>query len=173
MGDLVLRPLDPVRDGPALHAVFGDEASCLYMPGPAFASVEETVARLVTWTTGCEDTSWAVALEPDGPAVARVSIYPRDRAVWECACMVVPAARGARVAARALAPAIDYVFETKGARRIFADVDPDNTPSARTFERLGFQREGRLRGTWETHLGLRDSLIFGLLATDPRTWRTG
>ena len=31
------------------------------------------------------------------------------------------------------------------------------------LERLGFQYEGRLRGERETHIGVRDSLIYGLL----------
>ncbi len=52
-----------------------------------------------------------------------------------------------------------------------ADVDPDNTASARVFEKLGFQLEGRLRGEWDVHIGIRDSLIFGLLRDDPRPWR--
>ncbi|MDP3782205.1 MAG: GNAT family protein, partial [Sphingopyxis sp.] len=38
-----------------------------------------------------------------------------------------------------------------------------NCGSIALLERLGFQYEGRLRGEWETHIGVRDSLIFGLL----------
>ena len=73
--------------------------------------------------------------------------------------MIAPAARGRNLAARALAPAIDTVFDVKGARRIFADVDPDNAASIRTFEKLGFRHEGVLRANWETHIGVRDSVI--------------
>ncbi len=86
--------------------------------------------------------------------------------------MIVPAARGKNLAARALAQAIDYVFDVKGARRIFADIDPDNIASIRTFEKLGFRHEGVLRGNWETHIGVRDSVMLGLLRDDPRTWRS-
>lgn len=85
--------------------------------------------------------------------------------------MIAPAARGKNLAARALAQAIDVVFDRKGARRIFADCDPDNIASIRTFEKLGFRREGLLRGTWDTHIGVRDSVILGLLKNDPRPWR--
>ena len=166
-----LRPLDPVGDGPALHAVLGDEESCRYLARPAFASVEETTDQLARWTTGCEETSWAVIDRPDGPALGRISLYTSGRDVWEAACMIVPAARGRNLAARALSEAIDFVFDRKGARRIFADCDPDNIASIRTFEGLGFQHEGLLRGTWETHIGVRDSVILGLLKDDPRPWR--
>jgi RimJ/RimL family protein N-acetyltransferase len=167
-----VRPLDPDRDGPALHAVFGDEESCRYLARPAFTSVEETIAQLKQWGGPDDDTSWAVVERPDGPALGRVSLYTAGRDIWEAACMIVPAARGKNLAARALAEAIDYVFEKKNARRIFADCDPDNIASIRTFEKLGFRREGLLRGTWETHLGRRDSVILGLLRDDPRVWRS-
>ena len=165
---VLLRSLDPVRDGAALHAIFGDEASCTYMAGPAVHSVAETIELLQQWTAGCEDTSWAVVDHEDGPALGRVALFTAGRNVWEAACMIVPAARGRRRAERALAQAIERVFEEKGARRIFADVDPDNRASIRTFERLGFRREGVLRGNWETHIGVRDSVILGLLRNDPR-----
>ncbi len=39
--------------------------------------------------------------------------------------------------------------------------------SVRDFA-IGFQREGHLRAEWETHIGIRDSLIFGMLAAE---WR--
>jgi RimJ/RimL family protein N-acetyltransferase len=51
---------------------------------------------------------------------------------------------------------------------VFADTDPENAPSIALLERLGFRREGLLRGEWETHIGVRDSLILGLLRDE---WR--
>jgi RimJ/RimL family protein N-acetyltransferase len=166
-----LRPLDPARDGEALHAIFGDEESCVYMTGPAFKTVAETIDNLKKWTSGLEDTSWAVCETQDGPALGRIALIPRGRDIWEAACMIVPSARGKNLAARALAIVIEEAFEQRGARRIFADADPDNPASIRTFEKLGFRREGVLRGNWETHIGVRDSVILGILRTDPRPWR--
>ena len=58
---------------------------------------------------------------------------------------------------------IDHGFADPAVRRIFADTDPENAGSIALLKRLGFQYEGRLRGEWKTHLGVRDSLIFGLL----------
>ena len=85
--------------------------------------------------------------------------------------MIAPSARGRNLAVRALALALEEAFETLGARRIMADIDPDNHLSIRVFERLGFVLEGRLRGEWDVHIGIRDSLIYGLLRDDPRPWR--
>jgi RimJ/RimL family protein N-acetyltransferase len=168
---VALRPLDPERDGEALHAIFGDEASCRFMSDPPLASVAETVAKLKDWSAGCSDTVWAVVEDKVGPALGRLALIPRGRDIWEAACMIVPAARGRGLAAKGLAPAIDHVFEHRGARRVFADADPENTASIRTFEKLGFRREGVARANWKTHIGVRDSLILSLIDIDPRPWR--
>ena len=39
------------------------------------------------------------------------------------------------------------------------------------LERLGFRREGLLRAEWETHIGVRDSVILGLLRDEWRSAR--
>ncbi len=165
-----MRPLDPERDGPALHAIFSDEESCRYLPEPAFKHVEQTIEQMRKWTTGCEDTSW-VTVDDQDRATGRISLHSTGDDIWNVGCMIAPHARGTGLARRALPPALDYVLDTKSPRRIAADIDPDNTASARTFEQLGFTYEGRLRATWKTHIGVRDSLIYSLLATDPRPWR--
>ena len=46
---------------------------------------------------------------------------------------------------------------------MFADTDPDNRFSIGLLQKLGFQLEGHLRAEWETHIGVRDTLLFGLL----------
>lgn len=167
---MFLRPLAPVADGAALHTIFGDPDCCTWLPEPAFANIDATIAKLREWTEGFEATSWVICETPDGPALGRIALYNAegDKDVWEAACMVTPAARGRNYAARGLHAAIRYVFENTTARRIFADIDPDNQASIRTFEKLGFTREGVLRGEWQTHIGIRDSVIFGLLRTDPQ-----
>tara|TARA_R110000764_G_scaffold57276_1_gene124733 strand:- start:1001 stop:1537 length:537 start_codon:yes stop_codon:yes gene_type:complete len=167
---MYMRPLNPIADGPALHAIFGNPDCCTWLPDPAFRDVKTTIAKLKSWTNGFEATSWTIAQTEDGPAVGRISLYNigRDPNVWEAACMVAPAARGQNFAARGLSYAVGFLFATTTARRVYADIDPDNHASLKTFEKLGFTREGQLRGEWETHIGIRDSVIYGLLRTDPR-----
>jgi RimJ/RimL family protein N-acetyltransferase len=168
---MFLRPLDPLADGPALHVIFGDPDCCTWLPDPAFDSIDATIAKLREWTIGFEDTSWIVTQTPDGKALGRIALYNtgRDKNTWEAACMIAPQGRGRNYAARGLHAAIEYLFETTCARRVFADIDPDNHASLRTFDKLGFTREGVLRGEWETHIGIRDSVIYGLLRSDKMT----
>jgi [ribosomal protein S5]-alanine N-acetyltransferase len=70
-------------------------------------------------------------------------------------------------AREAVSAVIDRLFD-EGQRRVFADTDPQNSASIALLETLGFTREARLRAEWETHIGVRDSLIFGLLRHE---WR--
>jgi RimJ/RimL family protein N-acetyltransferase len=52
--------------------------------------------------------------------------------------------------------------------RVEADIDPRNHPSAKTLERLGFQKEGHLRERWIVNGEVSDTGLYGLLASD---WR--
>jgi RimJ/RimL family protein N-acetyltransferase len=63
----------------------------------------------------------------------------------------------------ALTALIVHAFDVVKLRRLEADVDPRNTPSVRTLERLGFQREGFLRERWHVEGELQDAFFYGLL----------
>lgn len=167
----MLRLLNPEFDGEALHAIFGDEACCAYLADPAAKSVEETVSLLKKWGKGTGETTWAIVEREDGEALGRATLIPRGRDVWEIGIMMAPKAQGRGLAAKALREIIDLGFDRLGARRIFADIDDENIASIRLFERLGFAREGLLRANWKTHIGVRHSVIMGLVDTDQRPWK--
>ena len=63
----------------------------------------------------------------------------------------------------ALNALVSHAFEVMELRRLEADVDPRNTASIRTLERLGFQREGFLRERWHVNGEIQDALFYGLL----------
>jgi len=51
---------------------------------------------------------------------------------------VAPAARGRRLAARAISAAVHAIFESTDIQGVRAFIKPDNTASVRAFERAGF-----------------------------------
>src|SRR4030088_1722643 len=63
----------------------------------------------------------------------------------------------------ALQALLAYAFETLDLHRIEADIDPRNTASIKTAERLGFKREGYLRERWQTNGEIQDAFFYGLL----------
>lgn len=168
---ITLRAIDPENDAAALHAVFGDEAACRYLPDPALTTIEETRAKLEQWSGEASDTDWAVTLEANDEVVGRVTIYEKPGGVWEAGVMIVPKHHRKGFAALALQQAIDLIDERWKPRRIEADIDPDNAASLNLFRSLGFQQEGRLRARWSTHIGVRDTDLMALIDTDPRPWR--
>lgn len=68
----------------------------------------------------------------------------------------------------ALVVLIDHAFGELSLHRLEADIDPRNEASARSLERLGFEREGLLRERWIVDGDVSDSALYGLLAAD---WR--
>lgn len=59
-----------------------------------------------------------------------------------------------------------FGFETLGMHRIWAIVEPENAASARVLEKLGMQREGRLRDHRYAKGRWRDSVLYAILAPE-------
>ncbi|WP_256375497.1 GNAT family N-acetyltransferase [Modestobacter sp. DSM 44400] len=76
------------------------------------------------------------------------------------------AVAGRGVGSLAVALVCDHAFGPVGLHRLQADIRPENRPSRRLVERLGFRQEGTFRdyldidGAWRDHLG------YALLAGD-------
>jgi RimJ/RimL family protein N-acetyltransferase len=120
-------------------------------------------------TDSPENMTLAVTWAGDDRALGTVSIMPRKPGVFEIGYIFARAAWGQGVAHESVACVIDHIFASMRARRIYADTDPDNSGSIALLERLGFVREGYLREEWETHIGVRDTALYGLLK---REWNT-
>ena len=66
----------------------------------------------------------------------------------------------------AMTAMLDCAFNDMKLHRLEADIDPRNAASARTLERLGFQKEGLLRERWIVGEEVSDSALYGLLASE-------
>ncbi|RED15222.1 GNAT family N-acetyltransferase [Parasphingopyxis lamellibrachiae] len=163
---LVLRPLR-IEDAEAMHHFFSDEkAMTWWSSGPhetleetrAYVRVNATDTKYLTWviTENCGDALGWVCLIPGREGVAEIG-YNLRRTHWRKGYV-----------GEAVSRVIDHCFGERGLHRLTADTDPDNMGSNALLEKLGFQREGYLREEWTTHLGLRDSIIWGLLK---REWK--
>jgi RimJ/RimL family protein N-acetyltransferase len=78
--------------------------------------------------------------------------------------------RGRGVATRALRRVCRWAFDSAGVARVRLFTEPDNLPSCRVAERVGFVQEGRLRRGAVDKQGRRgDLLLYGLLPEDVTT----
>jgi [ribosomal protein S5]-alanine N-acetyltransferase len=150
-------------DAHALHVALSDDDVMTWWSSPAHRSLQETeayVAKNAQLSDGW--ICWAITAGNDEALGWVVLIQKRD-GVWEIGYILRQSAWKTGYGKEAVSAVLHYAFATMGIRRIFADADPDNAASIKLLSSLGFVHEGHLRAEWQTHLGERDSLIFGLL----------
>ena len=162
---LRLRP-GIAADAEALHPAYADDELMRWWSHPAHHSIEQTRADLASRGPGWR--RWMITLKEEDRAIGFVAAgEKRQGNVSEIGYLLRREYWGTGIAAEAVTRVIDQLF-AEGQRRVFADTDPDNAGSRRLLERLGFRLEGVLRGEWETHIGVRDTTLYGLLREE---WR--
>lgn len=167
---LRLRPIT-ADDATALHPVLSDAQAMRYWSRAPTNSVAETRAYIDPARPAHGWRWWAITLKPFDFAIGWVSVGERRQGgVAEIGYILAREHWGRGIAREAVRVVIDHLFDVEEHRRVFADTDPENAGSCRLLEQLGFTLEGRLRGEWETHIGVRDSLIWGLLREE---WQPG
>ncbi|WP_277316300.1 GNAT family protein [Sphingomonas sp. AOB5] len=160
---LILRPRS-VADAAALHAIFSDVELMHWWSSAAHERMEQTVEEISRERPGWR--AWAITLKGDDTAIGTVAVgEKRQGNVAEIGYILNRAHWGGGIAREAVSRVIDQIFD-EGQRRVFADTDPDNVASRGLLERLGFKLEGYLRQEWETHIGVRDTTLYGLLRDD-------
>ena len=155
-------------DAPALHEAYSDPRVMRFWSSAPHASLDETVAY-VTPHANDQWRQWAIVEKASGQAIGTLAAGERRAGVIEVGYLLSAAASGQGYAREAVSTLIDLLF-AEGARRVFADTDPENMRSIALLEDLGFKREGLLRAEWETHIGVRDSVIWGWLRDE---WGSG
>lgn len=167
---LVMRPLR-ADDAEALHPMFSDAPANLYGSHPATQSLDETRERVAKSVAHPGWRTWAITLRGSDIAIGTTASFEkRQGKVTEIGYFLSPVHWGHGYVTEAVGGLIDLLF-SEGQRRLFADTDPDNAPSIAVVKRLGFTLEATLRAEWETHIGVRDSLIWGLLEDEWNTAR--
>jgi [ribosomal protein S5]-alanine N-acetyltransferase len=159
---LVLRQLVK-GDAEALHPIFVDKQTMQYWwraPHNSFEETEAAVALNAEQGDAC--TCWAITKDGE-KAFGWINLREKRPGVAEVGYILSRDHWRQGFGKEALSQIIEHGFQNMKLRRIAADVDPDNISSIKLLRALGFVLEGQLRAEWATHIGVRDSLIFGLL----------
>ncbi len=163
---LTLRALG-LEDSEQLFSALGDEACMRYWSRGPLENVEAAREYMKWNVEGAGVQCFAITETTKiDKALGWVALIDQQGKQVELGFILRPDAWGQGIATEAVSRAIQHAFETRGIRRIHADIDPDNAASIALIKKLGFAYEGLLRGTWETHLGVRDSAIYSRLASD-------
>ncbi|MBT8428092.1 MAG: GNAT family N-acetyltransferase [Erythrobacter sp.] len=158
-----LRPLQG-SDCAALYPTLSDANQCRFLTRPAFTSEEELWGWLAdpTWN----GRTW-IAEDREGQVAARfVSVPAHEEGVEQIGYITCLHRQREGVARECTEALVRHLFDTDGLRKITAEVDAENSASIRLLSGLGFTREAYFREHETTHIGLRDVMMYGLLAND-------
>ena len=162
-------------DVDALYDVFSDPRVMRYWSSGPLANREAAAAmqrEIAQQNLSDTQMKWGLALRDTNTVIGTVTLFnlsiSNGRA--EIGYAMGSAHWGKGYMNEALKALIVHAFDVMNFRRLEADVDPRNTASIRTLERLGFQREGFLRERWHVGGELQDAFLYGLLK---REWQRG
>jgi len=169
-----LRPISEA-DVDAFYTVYSNPEVMRYWSTPPLPNRDAASRQIADIHEGFkrhELLKWAIALRNSDMLIGTATLFHPDfsNRRSEIGYALGRAHWGNGYMQEALKAVIDFAFEKLELHRIEADVDPRNTASIRTLERLGFQREGYLRERWQVNGEIQDALFFGLLRPE---WKSG
>jgi len=85
---------------------------------------------------------------------------------WQLGIALFPASRGRGIGTRAQRMLVNHLFRTTPVHRVEALTDTGNIAEQRALEKVGFRREGTLRGIHFRDGRWRDTVVYGLLRED-------
>ena len=156
-------------DAPAVHRYMSDPEVTRYVSWHSHSldQARENVAKKLEEAARepRETYSLAMVRRSDGLLFGTCLLMSRNAEMTglEVGYALAREAWGQGFASEAVRAMLDFGFGPLGAHRIFAFVSPENPPSGRVLEKLGFRLEGRLKkhllkeGEWY------DSVLYALL----------
>ncbi len=169
---LLLRPLVDA-DADALYAIFSDPEVMRYWSSPAWTSIDSAQKMIACDKEGMasgEHLRLGVVTKADGKLIGHCSLFSffEQCKRAEIGYGMASAMWGRGLMHEALHKLVGYAFDSLALHRIEADIDPRNTGSARSLQRLGFLKEGHLRERWIIDGVISDTDLYGLLR---REWQ--
>lgn len=164
---LTLRPRVKA-DADALHASFSDPELMKYWSRPPTTSLEETRTYVTNNLERNVDLCCLWSIDYEGSLAGTVDLFGWHDDMMELGYLVAKQHQGKGLSYEAAKAVVDFGFGKLDLHRIEAQLHPDNAASSGLLEKLGFQREGHLRLNYCIEGTYSDTLIYGLLASDPR-----
>lgn len=170
---LLLRPVAPT-DRDALGAYCCDPEVTRYLPFAALddAGLDARLERLVKGTSpNAPGEHLALAVELDGAMIGDLMLRFTERhdpgaapSIAELGWVFAPPYGGRGLATEAARALVAMAFGHYPLHRLYAQLDPRNTASARLCERLGMRHEAHTREDYpDRDGGWSDTAVYGLL----------
>lgn len=167
---LVLRELGQDDLAPA-HRMYSDPKVMRYVGRLPHASIEETQEHLRRdrdLFPSRQGISWALTRRDSDQFIGSCGpwrlVKPHYRA--EVGYDLLPEYWGQGLMTEALRASLRFCFTRMGLNSVTAQIDPQNQPSRRVLERLGFRQDGLLRQDYYFGGRFLDTAIFTLLRSE-------
>jgi [ribosomal protein S5]-alanine N-acetyltransferase len=158
------------EDADAMHLCFADPEAMRFWNHPVYTKRVET-ERAVRRFIDCTPSYyrfWAVSDATTDRCVGMVNYHDghmRSKRVT-IGYIIDPSRHRQGIATEAVSAMLDFCFGELHLHRVQALIHPDNTPSKRLVEKLGFRHEGLLRDHLRVGGVWRDDMLFALLGTE-------
>ena len=147
---LKLRELT-VEDAPAVLCIHGDAEAMRYFgtdPLQELSEAQKLIEKFSSWRTAANPgVRWGLEEKAAGTLVGTCGLFAWNREWRKCSTVfeLNAQARGKGLMQEALCAALSWGFAEMQLNRIEAQIHPQNQPSLKLVERIGFRREGLLR----------------------------
>jgi RimJ/RimL family protein N-acetyltransferase len=175
-GVIILRPLGP-DDADFLHALLTQPEVVATSVPPVAPDRTEIALRCrrahMRWLAG-ERVDLVIVDAASALPTGDIGLYYQEPQTGQAMIgySMLRAWRGRGYTTRAARLVARWAFAHAGIARLIAGTHPDNAASQRVLERVGFRREGYLRGRLPaTGAGRVDDVLYGLLPEDLRDAR--
>jgi [ribosomal protein S5]-alanine N-acetyltransferase len=165
---LVLRPQHS-DDAHGLFAIYSDPVATRYLSRlrwSTIAQAHEALAKDAQARAAGQILRLAVEVAGQPGIVGQVLLFNFEQQSRraEMGYILAPSQWGRGYMHEALHALVDFAFSKLELNRLEAEIDPRNTASARSLERLGFAKEGHLSERWIVDGEVSDTGLYGLLA---------
>ena len=158
------------EDTDAMHECFADPEAMRFWNAPVHTKRVETERAMLRYVdcTPSYYRHWAVADIETDHCLGLVSYHDGHIRNKRAAIgyFINPSCQRRGMATEAVSAMLDFCFDELGLHRVQAFVDPDNIPSRKLVEKLGFAREGLLRDHLRVGEIWRDEIVYALLRAD-------
>ncbi len=159
------------EDAEALYALRSDKDFMKYLgmdPYHSMSQAEEMVQSNIQGFKEQTNLSWKISPMDSTQLIGYIGLWRffKDHFRAEIGFGLSSDFRGKGMMSDCILHICKYAFKSMNINSISADVDPDNIPSIKLLEKVGFQHEGHLRENYYYDGRFIDSVYMGLLRSD-------
>ncbi len=164
---LILREIS-IEDKNEIFNIFSDKNILKYTDNEIHKDINDSISLIEKYKRELkngESYRWAVCLKTDGKLIGTVSLYHIDykHKFATIGSILLSEFQRKGIIPEAQKATFDFAFNILKLNRLEGQVYTENFPSIKKLEKLGFEREGKLRQNFVINKKFCDSYMYSLL----------